>query len=187
VLQAIELVGGGEGGAIVAGAVEEASHLVERILSSLDGDSARVSPPAPPRRAPRSEGAAALVIEDREHALARSARPLAAVVASLAWTASDLPALAALSAPAAVTSALVVSPHAGEALDRLLAGSAWAGIERRHVPPSAGDHEGLGATALVAAAGLVHAGTAREVLVVGLTRGRGYAFLLAVPEGPAGR
>jgi hypothetical protein len=45
----------------------------------------------------------------------------------------------------------------------------------------AGEHEGLGGMALVAAASMVHRGAVDEVLVLGLTVGRGYAVTLVSP------
>jgi 3-oxoacyl-[acyl-carrier-protein] synthase II len=173
ILQAVELVLGGEGEVIVAGAVEEASDLVERILVSLDPTSTRAG------RA-RSEGAATLVIEAEEHALARGRSPLARVEHALAW--ADVTARPVLAGPRDPANARVVSTGARAEVIDLLAGSGWSGVVHTSVSPSAGEHEGIGATAVVAAASMVHRGIAREVLVVGVTRGRGYAITLSVPS-----
>ncbi len=182
VLQAMELITGGEGDAFVAGAVEEASELVERALGGLyAGD--------PPRREPgahRSEGAAVLVLEEEAHARARGAALMARVGFSTSWT-EVAPGLSAVPPPRDASRALVVHVRRTEASASFVAQTAWGTVRAVTVSPIAGEHEGLGATALVAAAGLVHGGGALEVLVVGTTRGRGYAVtLVAAAHGTGG-
>jgi hypothetical protein len=49
------------------------------------------------------------------------------------------------------------------------------------VTRGAGEQEGLGGTALVGAVAMVHRGDFDEVLVIGLTVGRGYAMTLLSP------
>lgn len=180
VIQGIELVASGDGEVVVAGAVEEASELVERILLFLyqGGPSDEMAGP----RRPRSEGAAAVVLEAEAHADARGARTLAHVDAVRSWTEGSPPSIAG---PRLVEGARVVLAQEGIDAGALLDGTGWASAPRTSVSPVAGEHEAIGATALAAAVALVHRGGASEVLVLGTTRGRGHAITLRAPTARA--
>jgi 3-oxoacyl-[acyl-carrier-protein] synthase II len=177
--QAAELVACGEADAVVAGSVEEASEIVERILVVLFARTrAEVD-------RPRSEGAGVVVLEAEESARARGAKVLARLVQRLSWRDGQLDAqaapLSALAAPRDPRRARVVLPRDNGGVDALLAGTAWLGLPRATCTAHAGEHEGLGGIAIAAAASLVAEGEASEVLVVGLAKGRGYAIVLAAP------
>ena len=175
VLQAFELIGSGEEDVVVAGSVEEASELVERILFSLHEGSAADSKGA---RRPRSEGAATLVLEEESRARARGKTPLAHVEGVASWTdAAGEP----IAGPTVGARAHVVLSHVSPEVAPLLAGTGWEHAPRTAVAEAAGEHEGVGGAALVAAVALVHRGGADEVLVVGLASGRGYAVTLVAP------
>ncbi len=171
VAQAIELVAAGEVDAVVAGAVEEASTLVERIQACLEGADVRGA------RRPRSEGASALVVEEASHASRRGARPLAVVRAVHEWT--DL--RPHLVAPRDASRARVVSARDDAEVRALVQDSGWGSVPRARAAPVAGDHEGLGGVVLAAATALLGQADVDEVLVVGVASGRGYAFLLGSP------
>ena len=173
VLQAIELVAVGEENVILAGAVEEVSDLVERILFVRDVTAKQGGEPAP--RRPRSEGASTLVLEAEEHARARGRAPIAEVAGTWTWTVSPA---SAITGPSDPSRARVVSGHRDARLGPLLGGTAWASATRLSVTPAAGEHEGLGGAALVAAVGLLRRGDVDEALVVGLAEGRGHAIHL---------
>jgi 3-oxoacyl-[acyl-carrier-protein] synthase II len=176
VLQGIELIVSGDEEVVVAGSVEEASDLVERILFSLHAGA--LPSPSDGARRPRSEGAATLVLEAEAHAEARGRRPLACVEGVWTWT--DAP-NAPITGPRDAAHAHVVAVHDGQAVTSVLAGTGWASVARTSLTKGAGEHEGVGGTALVAAVAMVHRGDAREVLVVGVTEGRGYAMTLVAP------
>jgi 3-oxoacyl-[acyl-carrier-protein] synthase II len=172
VAQAIELIAGGDADAIVAGGVEEASDLVERIracVAAWGGGTIE-------QGRSRSEGAATLVLEAESHARRRGASPLAVVTSILSWT--DAPP-DRLPAPSDGRRARVVTVRDTPATTGLLAASAWADAPRARLSPAAGDHEGIGATALVAAVRLLSREAVSQVLVLGTSRGRGYAIVLA--------
>ena len=174
VLQGMELVAGGEVDVVVAGAIEEASALVEKVLACLHGGASSGVPM--PRSRARSEGASALVLEDEEHARLRGATPLARIERGYTWTdATEV----ALEAPRDPGRARVVVGRDERAAKKLI-GTPWDAVRRTSLAPFAGDHEGLGGTALVAATSMVHRGLADEVLVVGTSNGRGYALLLVM-------
>jgi 3-oxoacyl-[acyl-carrier-protein] synthase II len=174
VLQGMELILGGEEDVMLAGSVEESSALVERILFVLhEGSISRGA-----RRRPRSEGAAALVLEAESHAEARGKTPLARIDRVWSWTgAPGEP----ITGPRDAARAHVVATHDDPGVAALLAGTGWANVARTSVTKGAGEHEGLGGTALVAAVAMVHRGAVDEVLVLGLTVGRGYAMTLVSP------
>jgi len=187
VVQAAELVAMGEAEAVVAGAVEEASPIVEGVFVALfarsPGDGSAQRPPDA-----RGEGAAAVVLEAEEGARARGATILARLAQSIAWR--DAPsaeggdgrtALDELTPPVAPGEARVVLARESADADGLLARSPWSSVPRVTCRERAGEHEALGAVALVVATSLLARGEAREVLVLGLARGRGYALVLAAP------
>ena len=191
IAQAVELLAGGDGDVMVAGAVEEASVLIERIRFCLyDRTRAGGEERHGEARRPRSEGASALVLEAEAHMLARGGRPLAWMSALVTWTTK---APARLPAPRDASLARVVLVHDSPEVRDLLAKTAWASSKVRVVTTSTGDHEGLGGTALVAALGLLARGAvtagaedalAEQVLVLGTTLGRGYAIVLDAPQRP---
>jgi 3-oxoacyl-[acyl-carrier-protein] synthase II len=173
--QAFELVAQGETSVVAAGAIEEASDIAERILVGLFARSdAELD-------MPRSEGAAAVVLESEEYALARAARIRARVVAIHEWRNGAPSPLALLPAPRDIASSRVVLSRENGGADTLLDASAWKAVERLSVGPRAGQHEALGGIAIAASVGLLGDGTASEVLVVGLAKARGYALILAAP------
>lgn len=175
IAQAAELVAHGEAEVVVAGAVEEASDIAERILAGLFARS-RVE-----LDRPRAEGAAAVVLEEEVHAATRGARVLARVVSIHEWRGGATSLLSAIPAPRDVALARVVLARIHEGAEALLDASAWRDVERVSVSPAAGQHEGLGGIAVAAAVGLLSDGKAGEVLVIGLSIGRGYALTLASP------
>lgn len=165
--QAVELVSIGEAERVIAGAFEERSVIVERILAVLFARS--------PSVARRSEGAAALVVESSASAAARGARVLARVVQVVDWRDADANALRGLAAPRDAASVLLVRPNGGA--DAMLDASAWRAAPRETLA-GAGEHEALGAIALAAAVGKLARGEVADALVLGLGRGRGYAIAL---------
>ena len=173
VAQAMELVVGGEAEVIVAGAVEEASDLVERILVSLDPTSSRGG-------RVRSEGAATLVLEAEPHARARGKTPLACVASAHVWAGPG--SRPVIEGPTDKARARVVSTGDCAEVAAALAGTGWEHAPATSLSPSVGAHEGVGATALVAAVAIVRSGVTREVLVVGVTEGRGYTFTLTASD-----
>ena len=174
-LSAFELITRGDGDAFVAGAIEEASALVELALAGLYGG-AHPGPDA--RRARRGRGARARGGIPREGAWGASprARSFRRLVDGRSPRRRRHPRSARRDARARRPRA------AGRGVGVRVASTEWAAVPTRAVSPVAGEHEGLGATALVAAAALVHGGFALEVLVVGSTKGRGYAVTLEAPS-----
>jgi hypothetical protein len=65
--------------------------------------------------------------------------------------------------------------------DALLAGTPWTACPQFVCSEAIGESDGLGAVAIVVAAGRIAAGRVDEVLVLGLARERGYAIVLAGP------
>jgi 3-oxoacyl-[acyl-carrier-protein] synthase II len=168
-----ELVAQGEADAIVAGSVEEASDIAERILVALFARSEAE------RDARRSEGAAAVVLESEERATARGAKVLARLEGIWSFTNGAVAPLASLAPPKDFASARVILARDCDDAGGLVDATSWRDAPRLFVAPRAGQHEGLGGIAVAAAAGLLAQGTAREVLVVGLSKGRGFALTLA--------
>ncbi len=184
VAQAADLVALGEADAVVAGGVEEASVIVESVFMVLFG-----RPSATARQAGtgplRGEGAGVVVLEAADHAEARGARVLARLAQVLEWRDPDRPAMDTLEPPRSASRPRVVVARPGDDADvsALLAGTEWGSVPRSSCRARAGEHEALGAVALAAATSLVARGEAGAVLVVGLARGRGYAFVLTAPGG----
>jgi 3-oxoacyl-[acyl-carrier-protein] synthase II len=174
-VQAVELLESGEAEVVVAGAVEEASDIAERILVGLFARSRAEL------ELPRGEGAAAIVLESGDHAAARGARVLSRVVGVHEWRNGAPSPLSLLLPPKDASAARVVLPREHEGAEVSLDASAWRDVARAAVGPRAGQHEGLGAIAVAAAVGLLAQGKVKEVLVIGLAVGRGYALTLAVP------
>jgi 3-oxoacyl-[acyl-carrier-protein] synthase II len=175
VAQGAELVALGEADVLVAGSIEGASEIAERILVGLFARSKAETD------TPRSEGAAALVLEAEDHAKARGARVLARLGEVYQWRNGAEAPLASVPLSVDPERARVVLPRENGGVEILLEASPWRAVPRLLVAPRAGQHEGLGGIALAAAAGLIGEGDVQEVLVVGLSIGRGYAVTLAAP------
>jgi hypothetical protein len=118
------------------------------------------------------------VLEAESHAEARGKTPLARIDRVWSWTEDPSE---PITGPRDAARAYVVSTHDDPGASALLAGTGWANVARTSVTKGAGEHEGLGGTALVAAVAMVHRGAVDEVLVMGLTVGRGYAMTLVSP------
>ncbi len=173
--QGAELVALGEADVVVAGSIEGASDIAERILVGLFARSRAEAD------TPRGEGAAALVLEAEDHARVRGARVLAHLGEVREWRNGVVAPLASVPLSVPPETARVVLPRENGGVEAYLEASPWRAVERLLVGPRAGQHEGLGGIALAAAAGLLAEGYVREVLVVGLAIGRGYAVTLAAP------
>jgi 3-oxoacyl-[acyl-carrier-protein] synthase II len=173
-VQAAELVGAGEADAIVGGALEPRSGIVERILAGLfalrpfdEG-------------AERQDLAVALVLESERNAATRNAPVLARVKQILEWRGDGVSAIEGLEPPDGPLSEVILARrHGGE--EELLERTPWASCARIVCAPGFGESHGLGAVALAVATGRIVAGLAREVLVVGIAKSRGYSILLATP------
>jgi 3-oxoacyl-[acyl-carrier-protein] synthase II len=174
--QACELVAEGQAEVVAAGSVEEASEIAERILVGLFARSQAELD------VPRSEGAAAVVLESEMHARERGATMLARVVAVHEWRNGSKSPLSEVPAPVDVAGARVVFARENGGAEALLDASAWREVTRLSVGPRAGQHEGLGGIAIAAAVGLLGEAKAKEVLLIGLSKGRGYALVLGAPE-----
>jgi 3-oxoacyl-[acyl-carrier-protein] synthase II len=177
--QALDLLSVGEAEAIVAGGMEERSGIVERILGALFALAPRETSSEP--RPPRSEGGGALVLESEDVARARGVVPLARVRDRFEWRGDAGAALALLDPPRDAARALVVVPrelslHAG-----FFGASPWGRVAVASTERASGHHEAQGALALAAAAACLGRGDVDEVLVLGLAKGRGYAFVLEKP------
>jgi 3-oxoacyl-[acyl-carrier-protein] synthase II len=157
IVQAHELVLAGEADRIAAGAVEEASDIVERVLSALFGSAGGAT---------RSEGAAAIALEAEEAARARGARILARVGRVVTWRDPEARAGGLAQIPPPNGRARVVAAHDDARLALALEGTPWAACPRCAVAPAVGDHEALGAIAACAAASLLGTGGASEALLV---------------------
>jgi 3-oxoacyl-[acyl-carrier-protein] synthase II len=175
VVQAHGLVAAGEAEALVAGAVEEASDIAERILARLFSRSEVGSV------LPRSEGAGAVVVESEDHANSRGAPVRARLVASYEWHHGGVDPLSGVRGPRDSERSRVVLARESDDMAKILSSSPWRHVPRLSVGPRAGEHEALGGIAVAASVGLLGEGEVEEVLVVGLAKGRGYALLLAAP------
>ncbi|MBI4952211.1 MAG: 3-oxoacyl-ACP synthase [Myxococcales bacterium] len=172
---AVELLEAGEGAAFLAGSVEEASVAIEDALAPM------FAPELPSDvatgRGRRSEGAALLLLESEAALAARGGVGVAEVVASLAWRGTPDAPLSELPPPPGARAAVVTGRY--DALGAaMLERSAWRAAPRHEVAPRVGWHEAAGGMALAAAVGALAAGRWDSVLVVGLGRARGYAFVL---------
>jgi 3-oxoacyl-[acyl-carrier-protein] synthase II len=174
IAQAAQLIAGGEASRIVAGAAELKSSIVERVLGVLFARSpGQVG-------ARRGEMSAAIVLEAEDAARARGAEILARVTAVREWRDAESAPLAGLEPPRDAKRAEVVLPHGNGDVEAVLGGSGWAACARRECATACGAGDGLGAVAAAVAVGLLATGS-DEVLVIGLTKGRGYALALARP------
>ncbi len=174
---AVELITAGEADALVAGSVEEASQLVERVVGPVCSGLAH--------RGVRSEGSSVLLFEAAERARARGAT----VVANVAWWTSwrgDGAIAIADAPPPPIGGAFAVIAREDDRLLGFLELSAWSSSPRRAVAPRTGDHEGAGGFAAAAAVAALQSGALDAALVVGGAPDRGYAMLLLAPPSQAG-
>jgi 3-oxoacyl-[acyl-carrier-protein] synthase II len=170
VAAAHELLIAGEADLVVAGAFEEASDIVERVLVALFTE-------AHAGRAPRSEGGGAIVLEAEDAARVRGASILARIERILQWRGA---AKLDVRAPRDPGRARVVV-HARGAGAALVAGTAWESCEAVAAADEAGDHEALGGNAASLAAELVGRGKVDEALALCAEKGRKYAILMVRP------
>ena len=146
---AISLLELGLAPAVVAGAAEARDVIVDTVLGG-DG--------------PRSEGGGFVVLEELPAALARGRVPLAVIAEHRAARAGAERAFAALPAPpsrASVVAGFLPSPVAG-----VLARSTWGKLRLCSLPATLGQHEAIGAAALVVAVAEVASGAVEQALVV---------------------
>jgi 3-oxoacyl-[acyl-carrier-protein] synthase II len=175
IVQAWQLVAGGEAARVVGGATELRGDIADRVLSGLfDGADA-----ASRAVAARCDVAAAIVLEAEAAARARGGRVLARVAQVLEWRGDRAAALAQLVAPRAASRAEVVQARLTPTGDALVAETAWRACPRVVCVPSLGESNALGAVAVAVAVGRVASGRADEALVLGVAQGRGYAVVLA--------
>ena len=168
ILSAIELVAMGEAEAFVAGGITVRSEMVDAAFYPLFDDHAST--------APRSELAAAVVVESAEGARKRGARIFARIDGQWALPEGEVPALEAPSATAVVVAAVTRASVAAR-----LASTAWASVPVWDVSGGTGDNEAAGAAAVGAAARLLARGEATEALVVGPRVGWTTFLLLRAP------
>ena len=166
---ACELIEAGEAPAMLAGSVEEKSEITERVLGPVCAGSASWS-------GVRSEGSAALLLEDEASAARRGATPLCRVEHFASGR--DGFARAAAQLPAPRGPALVILSRRDEAAEGALIETAWRGVPIAEVAGRAGHHEGLGAFAVAAGAGTLAEGRAEHVLVLGFAPDRWVTLVL---------
>jgi 3-oxoacyl-[acyl-carrier-protein] synthase II len=173
-VQAAQFVMAGEAARIVAGAVEPKSNIVERVLSSLFAQTPTEA------HAVRADLAAAIVLESEQEALARGTRVLCRVRQQLEWRSAPeaTDALALLQGPLQGR-AEVVLPRSGIDLDGLLEPTQWSTCRRMKCAPALGESDALGAVAIAVAAGRIATRLVEHALVLGVSRDRGYAVVLA--------
>lgn len=167
---ACELIVAGEAPAMLAGSIEEKSAITEHVLGPVCAGSRSWS-------GIRSEGSAAILLEDEGHAERRGAKPLCRIAHH--DTGRDGFARAAARLPVPAASALVIVARRDEATLGALQETSWRAVPIVDVASRAGHHEGLGALAVAAAVGVVSEGRAEQVLVLGLAPDRWVTFVLA--------
>jgi len=173
-VQSVQLVAVGQASQIVAGASEERSDIVDRVLCGLFAHTSSQ------RNASRCDLAAALVVESESDAKERGARVVARVGQMIEWRDDADGALASLRAPLAYPAEVVLARVEDDA-DILLGRTPWMRCSRSACAPALGESDGLGAVAIAVAAGRIATGRVREALVLGLAKGRGFAIVLAAP------
>lgn len=173
-VQAVQLVAAGQALRLAAGAVEPKSDIVVRVLAALFAHAPSQA------NAERGDVAAALVVEDEREARNREAPVLARVRQVLEWRSGSPAPLESLVEPAGGRAEVGLARSNG-GVDALLSGTAWHNRPRFVCDVAIGESDGLGSVALAVAAGRIAAGHAREALVVGLAKERGYAIVLAAP------
>ncbi|HMI87053.1 MAG TPA: beta-ketoacyl-[acyl-carrier-protein] synthase family protein [Polyangiaceae bacterium] len=169
---ACELIEAGEAKAMLAGSVEEQSAITEHVLGPVCAGSASWT-------GIRSEGAAAIVLEDEDNAAARGARPLCRVAYHASGRDPFAPEAANLPAP--LRAALVVVARRDAATLGALAETTWRDVPIVDVASRAGHHEGLGALCIAASVGVLGQGRAEQVLVLGVAPDRWVTFVLTRP------
>lgn len=166
---ACELIEAGEAPAMLAGCVEERSAITEHVLGPLCAGSGNW-------RGVRSEGSAAILLEEEGHAERRGATPLCRVETYASGRGGF--AHAARELPAPGSAALVVLARRDEATLGALTETQWRGVPIVEVASRAGHHEGLGALAVAVAVGVIGEGRAEQVLVLGLAPDRWTTLVL---------
>jgi 3-oxoacyl-[acyl-carrier-protein] synthase II len=168
--QAIELVNAGDAPLMIAGASEPRSDIVDRVLGGLFAHT-------PFQGARRVDLAAAVVVERAASARERGGTTLARVTQVLQWR-SDATAAVTHLRPPVGERAEVILPRGDWGVHELLDGTKWGTCPRLSCAPIFGESDALGAVAIAVASARVGRGFAREALIVGLARGRGYAIVL---------
>jgi len=168
---AADLIVVGEGDAIAAGSVEEASPMIERCLGPMCSGIVG--------RGVRSEGASVLLFESEERVASRGGRALARLVWWTSWRGDGATPLEDAPAPEGEAAAIFARDELPIA--RWLERSSWSRAARRIVSPRAGEHEGAGGFAAAAAVAAIARGALRSALVVGRAPSRGYAMLFCAP------
>ncbi len=169
--QAVELVNAGEGQGVIAGAAEPRSDIVDRVLAGLFAH-------APSQlESTRVDLAAAILVEGAAAATARGATPLARVAQVLQWRADAPTELAKLRGPVTALAEVIV-PRFDDRTLEILGACPWRACRRHSCATALGESDALGAVALAVASARIGQGLAREALVLGLARGRGYAIVL---------
>ena len=193
-LMAAEEIVAGRADAMAAGGAEERNPVVLGLIDRLEMN----SPGRDLSRAPRSEGAACVLLEAEDTARLRGARPIARIAAWHQATYAPTPGVvddggdALADAAARAVSAVLAS--SGTSVDAVVASVATAAVRDGvtaalggHVPlfelgPRVGYFEAIGTIAIAAAARLIARGDAtRGVLVVGTAPGVAYAIVLTRP------
>jgi 3-oxoacyl-[acyl-carrier-protein] synthase II len=174
VVQAWQLIAAGEATRMIAGSAEPRGDLGARVLWPL-------FPGAASRHdGPRTDLAAAVVLEIEHEARSRGARILARVERVFVWRGEPRAGLAALRAPLPRESEVILA-RASDAAETALAGTGWSGCPRVVCGPAVGESDTLGAVAVAVAAGRIGAGRAAEALILGVGERQGYAILLVRP------
>jgi 3-oxoacyl-[acyl-carrier-protein] synthase II len=171
--QAVELVEAGEASRMVAATVETRSQILDRV-SALFAHAASQTQGEP------SDLAAAIVVETGRAVQQRRGQALANVVQILQWRDDVRTPLASLRGPSS-KSAEVILARADEGAEALLDQTPWRPCQRFFCARALGESDALGGATLAVAAARVGVGIAREALVLGLARSRGYAIVLAAP------
>jgi 3-oxoacyl-[acyl-carrier-protein] synthase II len=179
--QAAQLIAAGEAARVVAGAVEPRSNIVERVLSGLFAHTESQV------RAVRTDLAAAIVVESEREARARGQRVLAHLRQLLDWRDEAGAGLGSLRAAAALATlrpprggrAEVVLTREDDGSGELLKQTAWGSCQRMTCARTVGESDGLGAVAVAIAVGRIATELVDDVLVLGLSKGRGFAIVLA--------
>ncbi len=153
---AVALLAEGQAPAFAAGAVEAFDATVDAIHPRLG---------RPTGATARAEGAAFLVVEREEAALARGARVLAELRGPYALALGSSG--AELGSPGTSERAMVVTAALSAEHRAVLDRSSWGRSPRSSVLEASGHHEAAGGFALCAAVSLLSTGRYDEVLVVG--------------------
>jgi 3-oxoacyl-[acyl-carrier-protein] synthase II len=172
--QACQLLRAGDGEAIVAGALQLRSAIVERARAVLFGAGTSLE------RAGAPDLAAAILVETGTHARRRGARVLARVEQTLEWRVAGQRALHDLRPPAAARAEVLLA-RSDDAAHALIEATGWSRCPRVLGSAQLGDGGALGAVTIATAAGRLRAGEAAEILVLGGGPDRGYAVVLAAP------